>query len=204
MGYGVEQMFILLRSSLSNIKAGDVVVFSPVSMDLERNFIYNEHYCIRDFREGYSVERLPAFRDGRWIFPRLRDECYLLETMVLSSYRLPLGTLYQWYKKTVTHDSIIDNADQIFAQAAQLTRKQGAIFLLVFLTTPAECRTRTFDVDIYPLSAPFLSLMPYCPSKIEVLDQLAFPKDAHWSAFGNRWAAHALEDLLRTQSLALR
>ena len=203
IGYGIGQMFIHFRSNLANIMTGDVVVFSPLSMDLMRNFIYKEHYCRYDYSEGYSVQRLPAFRNGRWIFPRLRDECNGLETMILTSYRLPLGTLYRWYKKTVTRDSIIDNADQIFSQAAQLTHKQGAKFLLVLLTTPAECRVQTFDVDIDQLSTPFLSLMSYCPSEIEVLDQLAFPKDLHWSAFGNRWAAQALEDLLKTQLLVL-
>ena len=147
IGYGVEQMFILFRSNLTNIKAGDVVVFSPLSMDLTRNFIYKEHYCGYAFREGYSVQRLPALRNDRWVFPRLGDECHFLETMILTSYRLPLGTLYRWYKKAVTDDAIIDNADQIFAQAAQLTQQRGAIFLLLFLTTPEECGTRTFDVN---------------------------------------------------------
>lgn len=63
---------------------------------------------------------------------------------LLGSHRLPLGTLYRWYKNALTYDAITDNADQIFAQAAQLTQKRGAILLLVFLTTPAECLTRTF------------------------------------------------------------
>ena len=197
-------MFILFRSNLTNIKAGDVVVFSPLSMDLTRNFIYKEHYCGYAFREGYSVQRLPALRNDRWVFPRLGDECHFLETMILTSYRLPLGTLYRWYKKAVTDDAIIDNADQIFAQAAQLTQQRGAIFLLLFLTTPEECGTRTFDVNIDRLSTPFLSLMPYCPSQIEMLEQLAFPTDGHWSPFGNRWAANALEDLLRTQLVVLQ
>ena len=92
----------------------------------------------------------------------------------------------------------------MLAQAAHLVRQRNAHFLLVILVTPAECKKRAFDLDVYRLKMPFESLMSFCPENSETLKSLQFSIDDHWSPDGNRWAARGLEQVLKARLPAFR
>ncbi|MFB3133969.1 MAG: SGNH/GDSL hydrolase family protein, partial [Rhodothermales bacterium] len=203
MGYSLEQMLARLRSSLDAIEPGDLIVFSPLSTDILRNFTHRVHLCQLMFRKGRfsgeSVQSVPVFRNGRWDIIQIREECGFLESLILTSYAMPIGILYRWYRDMKFGDTILDHADQILTEAARLGQQRGGHFVLVFLVTPAECERQAFAVDVHRLKMPFVSLMPFCPEDLETLKSLRFPNDGHWSPEGNRWAARALEQVLRAR-----
>ncbi len=203
MGYGLEQMLARLRSSLDAIEPGDLIVFSPLSEDILRNLIHRVHLCqlilTKGSVSGGSVQSVPVFRNGRWDIIQIREECGLLESLILTSYAMPIGILYRWYRDMKFGDTLLDHADQILTEAARLGQQRGGHFVLVFLVTPAECERQAFAVDVHRLKMAFVSLMPFCPEDPETLKSLRFPNDPHWSPEGNRWAARALEQVLRAR-----
>ncbi len=203
MGYGLAQMLARLRFNLAAIEPGDLIVFSPLSSDIRRNLIHKGHLCKLILRKGrFSgelVQSVPVFRNGRWDIIQIREECGLLESLLLASYTMPMGILYRWYRDMKFGDTILDHADQILTEAARLVQQRGGHFLLVFFVTPAECERQSFTVDVHRLKMPFVSLMPFCPEDPETLKSLRFPNDPHWSPEGNRWAARALEQVLRAR-----
>jgi len=200
IGYGIEQMFYSFNANIDNVKPGDVVVFTPISSDLKRNLIHKEYFCRFEFwrRDGYRLTHLPVYRDEQWSFPDLADNCSLVDLLYYSN-GLPVGTVFHWYMQAATHDAIIGKVDRILSRAADLAQQRGARFRVVFLVTPKECREQVFEFDLEGLRAEFDSLMPYCPTGDGALEKLKFPRDPHWSTFGNEWAAGALERVLRPE-----
>lgn len=199
VGYGIEQMLLYFRSRLRNIQRGDVVVFAPISGDLRRNFIHRAHVCTYVlYYEPDDSPSLPMWTEDGWTSVRVSDECTALEALVLNSRGL-LGRLYRWWHENKVADEILVNADRVFSQAGELAKKRGASFYVVFVTHALECEGRAFEIDIAKLKTPFTSLLPYCPDDKQALRRLHFPSDYHWTSEGNRWAAHALERILRAE-----
>lgn len=199
MGYGLDQMLLRLEDSLDEIDPGDVVVFAPLSWDLNRNLVFKTAVCETTLGWRGTESRLPLWRDGDWAFVRPRDSCGRAETLLAAYPHLPVGRLYYWYRSYALADAIIERSDRIFAAAAAAARQRGARFHLVFLVTPYECGVRDFGIEIERLRTPFASLMPFCPEDPEAIRALRFPGDGHWSPEGNRWAARALESVLAEQ-----
>lgn len=199
-GYGLEQMFIRLRASARDIEPGDIVVFAPSTLDLERNLIDKTFVCGTHWENESEnpAEVYPVFRDGRWDTVRVDEECNLIETLLLHSrfHSLPLGLIYDGLRGNDFHRKIIDNADRIFAEAAKLTRRRGARFLLILLVWPQECEEKAHFVNVDLLKASHVSLMPRCPESREELARSHFPDDIHWNPEGNRWAALVLDKTL--------
>jgi hypothetical protein len=201
-GYGIEQMLLHFRSRLSNIRPNDIVVFAPLSGDLKRNFIHRAHVC--KYVLEYSHENspsLPMWTENGWVSIHVSDECSALEALLLNSSGL-LGRLYRWRHENKVTDEILRNADKVFSEAAQLAKKRSARFYVVFVTNPLECERRAFEVDIDNLKTPFASFLPYCPDDQGLRQRLHFPTNYHWTAEGNRWAAGALEEILRREFLS--
>jgi hypothetical protein len=198
-GYGIEQMLLSFRSRLSDIQPDDVVVFAPLSDDLERNFIHRAHFCKYVLEYGPNDSpSLPMWNKDGWMSVRVSDECTALEALLLHSSGL-LGRLYRWWHENKVADKILRNADKVFSEAAELAKKCGASFYVVFLTSPLDCERGAFHIDIDKLKTPFASLLPYCPDDQGMRQRLHFPTNYHWTAEGNRWAAGVLEQILRTE-----
>lgn len=198
-GYGIEQMLLYFRSRLRDIRPGDLVVFAPLSSNIERNFIHRAHVCkyVLDYGDDDSPT-FPMWTEDGWMSVRVSDECTALEALLLNSSGM-LGRLYRWRHENKMADEILRNADRVFSQAAELAEERGASFYVVFVPNPLECERRAFEVDIAKLKTAFMSLLPYCPGDTQACRRLHFPTDYHWTAEGNRWAAGVLERILRTE-----
>jgi len=197
-GYGIEQMLFYFRSRLRDTQPGDVVVFAPLSEDLKRNLIHGS-VCqsVLDYQRKDSPT-FPMWTEDGWVIVRVSDECTALEALLVDSPGL-LGRLYRWRHEKKVADEILRNADRVFSQAAELAKKRGASFYVVFMPNPLECARSAFGVDIAKLKTPFTSLLPYCPRDKQSLRRLHFPSDYHWTSEGNRWAAHALDRIMRAK-----
>lgn len=196
-GYGLELMYLRMTEFVEEIEPGDLVVFSPTSIDLHRGWPARSRPCGMLLQAG-SPAAFPRVQNGRVDYLEIRDECdFLLEALLLNTtFDFSIGRLYKAWRREADHEAILAAADDIFGQARRLAEERGARFQLLFLPMPVECERRDHALDLSALETPFLSLLQYCPSGRERIDALRFPTDSHWSPVGNAWAADALYQAL--------
>jgi hypothetical protein len=79
--------------------------------------------------------------------------------------------------------------------ARGIADQRGALFLLIFLVYPDECRTKAFDVDLSLLETKFLTVLPYSSRRRS--DGADAVRDGRSTdAEGHRWTATAVLDIL--------
>jgi hypothetical protein len=190
MAYGLEQMLLRLRAAKEAIQPGDVVVFSPVSLDLMRNLIAKDFVCFLHYKNYSKVETFPWWDGSTWRPTRIVDHCPHGDLPLALLQRRLLGS--QSEEKAA---ALVENADRIFRMAKAIADERGAVFQLVFLVYPDECLNRSFDFDLSLLETEFTTLMPYCQDD-HAMARMRFPTDRHLTPEGQRWAAMALLDTL--------
>jgi hypothetical protein len=191
MAYGLEQMFLRFQAAGDAIRPGDIVVFSPVSLDLTRNLIAKDFVCFLHDKNYSKFETYPAWDGAGWRAARIADYCPRGD--------LPLALVQRFLlaRQSANKSALLaENADRIFRMAEALALERGAAFQLVFLVYPDECRNRSYDFDLSLLETPFTSLMPYCLDE-GAMARMRFETDRHLTPEGHRWAAMALLDILR-------
>lgn len=75
MAYGLEQMLLRLRGAQDAIQPGDVVIISPVSLDLTRNLIAKDFVCFLHYKNYSTVETFPLWDGSTWRPARIGDHC---------------------------------------------------------------------------------------------------------------------------------
>jgi hypothetical protein len=191
MAYGLEQMFLRFRAAQDGIQPGDIVVFSPVSLDLTRNLIAKDFVCFLHDKNYSKFETYPAWDGTGWRAARIADHCPRGD--------LPLALVQRFLlaRHSAEKSAVLaENADRIFRMAEALADERGAAFQVVFLVYPDECRNQSFDFDLSLLATTFTSLMPYCLDD-GTMARMRFETDRHLTPEGHRWAAMALLDILR-------
>jgi hypothetical protein len=191
MAYGLEQMFLRFRAARDEIQPGDIVVFSPVSLDLTRNLIAKDFVCFLHDKNYSKFETYPAWNGTDWEAARIADHC--------PQGDLPLALVQRSLLARHSADKsavLAENADWIFRTAKALAEERGAAFQVIFLVYPDECRNQAFDFDLSLLETTFTSLMPYCLDD-GAMARMRFETDRHLTPEGHRWAAMALLDTLR-------
>jgi hypothetical protein len=191
MAYGLEQMFLRLRAARDEIQPNDVVVFSPVSLDLVRNLIAKDFVCFLYDKNYSKVATYPWWDGSAWRPTRIADHC--------PHGDLPLALLRRFLlarqSKQITA-VLAGNADRVFRMAKAVADERGAAFQVIFLVYPDECRRRSFDFDLSLLETKFSTLMPYCLDD-RAMARMRFPTDRHLTPEGHRWAAMALLAILK-------
>jgi hypothetical protein len=143
MAYGLEQMFLRLRAEKDKIQPGDVVIFSPVSLDLTRNLIAKDFVCLLHEVNYSRVETYPWWDGSVWRAERIADYC--------PEGDLPLALLQRFLlalRSAQENAALAENADRIFQMAQALAEEREAVLQVIFLVYPDECRTKTFDFDL--------------------------------------------------------
>lgn len=199
IGYSLEQMLLALARYRDQIEPGDMVLFTPLSDDLERGLPGRSYVCGGLIRSEGN-ETFPLLEaDGTWRQARLEDECSFLFDSVLANSPLPVGfgALWRSWRTGSGHQAMIDNADRIFAAAETIARQEGASFHVVFLASPDECANGRLAFDLADLETPWHSFLEACPEHREEALELRFPFDGHWNAAGHAWAAATLLETLR-------
>jgi hypothetical protein len=194
IGYSLEQMYLALERYADQVTPGDLVIFAPISADLERSLVGKLYVCGGMIRTEAN-EVFPKLEDGRWVYQPLADTCNLLLDSILANSPLPIGfgSLYRYLHHQATLPAMIANADAVFALAEQRVAEGEAEFMVVFLATPDECARGTPDVELTGLTTPHHSLLSSCP---ESPAAIRFPHDDHYDPDGHAWAADAVHRLL--------
>ena len=196
IGYSLEQMHLALEAHLDRVERGDVVIFAPISADLERSLVGRLYVCGGMIR-AEANEVFPRLADGRWVYEDLRMSCNFVLDSLLANSPLPIGfgQLYRQHHQRATYPAMIANADAIFDLTARLVATRGASLLVVFLATPEECARGAPDIDLTPLRTPHHALLPFCPPAAESAS-IRFPHNGHYNPRGHAWAAEAVHRIL--------
>jgi hypothetical protein len=190
MAYGLEQMFLRLRAARDEIHPGDIVIFTPVSLDLTRNLIAKDFVCFLHDKNYSKFETYPLWDGTGWRAARIADDCPRGDLPLALAQRFLLAR-HSAQKSAL----LAENADRIFRMAKALADERGAAFHLIFLVYPDECRNQAFDFDLTLLDTTFTSMMPYCLDD-GAMARMRFESDRHLTPEGHRWAAMALLDIL--------
>ena len=196
IGYSLEQMYLALERYADEIRQGDLVVFAPISADLERSLVGRLYVCGGMIR-AEANEVFPRLDGDRWVYEPLSEACNFVLDSVLANSPLPIGfgQLYRQHHQRATYPKMIANADAIFELTKRLVAARGADLLVVFLATPEECARGALDIDLRPLATPHRSLLPFCPPAEEAAS-IRFPRNGHYNARGHAWAADAVHQIM--------
>ena len=197
-GYGLDQMYLSLEQNLDQIDEGDIVLFTPISNDLQRNLIAKTHVCMIYLTEPDGQHAYPKFKDGAWRTVSLEQECNYFWDSILGNALWPisLGGFYRSWRLHSIREELITHADRIFNDAQDLVGRRGATLQTIFLATPEECELGRHSMDLSTLEAPAEFLIDDCPNDIKDARSLRFDHDRHYNAKGHLWAAEAIHKRL--------
>lgn len=187
-GYGIVQMFQLFLDVEHRIQPGDVVIFSPVSEDIEKNikdfwFPYLVH-----FTNVLSVDDYPYYENGAVKTVPLRMG--LFTTLKLLAFQAPFTqNFWRHLNKKLVPDTTREALDMM-QRVKEKTEERGGKFALIFLPTIEQCLTRRYQPDISGFD--YFDIMRYFPSQKSELGTLKLTRDKHWNAGGHRLAARAI------------
>ena len=191
MGYGIEQMYSRFLDLESELGPADLVVFTPTSQDLKRNFkdFYSHHWV---FLTATYVERYPFYRDGELTSIDARDPW--LRFKALFFYGFSRSVVRFFYHVWTSPDTTSECVEMITDIRAR-SEARGARFALFFLPQTKERRRGRYEEDISYFD--YFDVMEYFPEDRRALESLEIPgSDTHWSRAGHEIAARAIVETL--------
>lgn len=193
MGYGIAQQLQRLMELEGHVAPGDLVLFAPISRDLERSFKYFRYPGRFLFRESRgSVQVFPDLREGELVTAAL-DTPWNRAKALLYHARFT-GPGLQRVHQALVPPRVVDEARTMLEIAREIARRRGASFELLFLPHPEECLVGRYRVDVSGFA--FRDLMGFFPSDAGGVDGIRFPSDSHWNARGHAMAARAIVESL--------
>ncbi len=199
--YGLPQELQRLVELQDRVQPGDLVLFTPISNDIERTlpeFAYLSRFLFGRMAKR-RVEACPDLRDGELVTARLDTPSNRVKAILYHAKYTgaSIRRIAHWLWPPHT----AEDAHIIVELARGVAQRHGARFALLFLPTPEECGAGAYRVDVSPFDVPDLrSGFPRDPAE---LARIRFGRDGHWNARGHELAARAIvETLTRTGALA--
>jgi hypothetical protein len=196
LGYGIVQMYQRFLNMEDRIKPGDLIVFTPLSQDIERNLKdFYMPYLLSFFYE--KLEYYPAYDHGVVRSYKLKNNIFnFLKLLVLKApYTGNVWTsIYKKFIPDTTKEAI-----EIMNIVRERTEARGGRFYLFFLPNIEECLQGRYTNDTAGFD--YFDIMRYFPSQKKELDRIRFKYDKHWNVHGHEIAAKAIIETLRDKGL---
>jgi len=193
MGYGIPQMVQRFLDVQNHIQPGDVVVFTPLSRDIERNlkdFMFPAQFIFKD--SIIKVENYPYFNGDTLQAVQLDTPYNRIKALLF--YAPFSGNNTRFLYRLLTRYDTTADAQKMLNTVKSITEAKGAHFVLIFLPRRNE-RINGYDVDISGFD--YLDIMPFYPSKKADLNKLKIEGDGHWNRLGHEITARAILETLR-------
>lgn len=198
-GHGLVQMYGRLRALRERLQPGDLVVFAPISDDLQRSLHDMAYVSQLLFRgQGRSVH-FPRYESGRLEAVRIESPWNRLRALL---FHAPLSEgLHRFVHRAITGSwqRSVAEARAAIEDARALCAQREVGFLLVFLPRAKELLRGRYEVDVS--SFDYVELRPFFPRDEAEIAKLRFPDDNHWSPRGHEIAAGALVAVLLERGL---
>lgn len=200
MGYGIAQEVQRLVELADRIQPGDRVVFTPISVGVERSlehFAHPSRYLFR--QEKGRISGYPTLRHHQLVVAPFDTPGNRLRALLYNARFTGPGLQRLHHLLSPPHT--IENTRELMQIARRISEERGARFGWLFLPQPRECLADGYRVDLTGLE--FRDLKRFCPSDPEGVQSIRFPEDPHWNARGHALAARAVvETLLESGLLA--
>ncbi|MCC7202143.1 MAG: SGNH/GDSL hydrolase family protein [Nitrospirae bacterium] len=187
LGYGIVQMFQRFLNMEDRIKSGDMIIFTPLSQDIERNMKdFYMPYLLSFFYE--KLEYYPSYDNGVIRPCKLENNMFNLFKLLILKAPYTGNFWTAIYKKTIPDTT--KEAIGIMDIIRERTEARGGKFYLFFLPNLEECLRGKYTNDISGFD--HFDIMLYFPSKWKELEKIKFENDRHWNVRGHEIAARAI------------
>jgi lysophospholipase L1-like esterase len=198
MGYGFAQMYQRFLAVESQLKPGDIVIFTPLSRDIERNFkdfMFPSQFVFNE--SEIQVDSYPYYDQGTIKYTRLHSLINKFKTLLFNAQYT--GKNFQFLYRILTQPDTTSEAQEMLNQAKLLTEARGAKFLLIFLPRRTEASRGDYEFDISGFQ--YHDIRTYFPSNDSEIARIGFAEDSHWNRLGHELAAMAIVDTLIQEQL---
>ena len=190
-GYGLTQMYGRFLNIQAEIKAGDIVLFTPISKDLLRSykdFAVPGHYLFSDD----TIKFYPYFDNGMIKVARLDTFGNRIKALL---FHAPLtGNVSRKIHRAILRDIDYKDAGEMFSLINNEVSKRKATFHLYFLPQIKDLVRGRYKYDVSRYE--YLDIWNYFPPGPLAQEQIGFPDDGHWNCRGHEIAAYAIVDTL--------
>lgn len=194
MAYGLPQMVGRFQELLPDLRAGDRVVFTPLSTDLRRNmkdFTFPAQFIFQDAL--VRVEHMPDWNTQRGALEPvpLRSAFNTVQALLVNAKNL--GRAFTKLRRLGQPDTTIE-ARAMLAWVGQEVEKRGGRFAVLFPPTPREVEAGAYEEGIAPL--PVIPVWePFVQAGMG--KRVELERDVHWNGEGHRITAGILARTLR-------
>ena len=196
--YGIVQMFQRFLNTEGRIKPGDLIIFTPLSDDIQRNIKDFYFPYFHFFSKRIHFDRYPFFDKGTIQYHTMEKSFSNTFKVLVFGAPVTGGLWHSLYKKNIPHTA--QEAREMLRIIKSRTESRGARFALFFLPETGECLNGSYLVDISAFD--YFDIRHFFPSDEEGLDTLRFgEKDGHWKVQGHEIAARAVVETLRNNKI---
>lgn len=191
MGYGITQMYQRFLNMQDKIEPGDIIIFTPLPEDINRNakeFVVPAQYIFRDSLT--NVEHYPYFDNGELSYITL--DTLFNRFKALLFYAPFTGKNFQFIHQTLTRADTTADSVEMLNTIKSITEARGGQFILFFLPHPSELRQGRYDEDLSAFE--YHDVMAFYPTDNEQVENITLP--GHWNRTGHQITASAIVDTL--------
>jgi hypothetical protein len=198
MGYGIVQMFQRFLNIEDLIVPGDLVIFTPLSEDIERQMNHPiANFLVTAF-VTVDFEAYPIFDNGAIKYRKIENTSFN-KFKALPFVAPYTGKFWSFLYSRVFMPDLTKQSIEMVKIIKQKTERRGGLFVLIFLPRTAECEKGSYLMDISGFS--YYDIMQFFPSDKEELDKLRFMHDGHWNVKGHKIAARAIVETLVNENV---
>lgn len=197
-GYGIVQMFQRFLNNEHRIQKGDLVIFTPISVDIERNL----KDFIRPFHSFFRFDTRSRIPYPNFVNNEVQSSAMINNVWARIKF-ISLKSNYTGYflnklRKLWIPDTRKE-AQRMMEIAKTKTEERGGTFALIFLPEPGECRTGKYNVDLSGFD--YFDVLNFFPKNLDRIKQIHFSFNDHWNTKGNALAAQAVVATLVREQL---
>ena len=189
-GHGITQIYARFLQRKSRIRRGDIVLFTFIADDINRN--WRDFVFVSRMLFGKKpIKKFPVYEDGEI---RLQDaDSWVQRGKAVVVHAPWLGSLFAPLLVPPRHEAL-DDAAEMIARVRQETESRGATFLLVQLPTGGELQGKP-ALDCARLGA--IDIRERFGKDATARQKYFLAEDdGHYSAEGHRLVAGILRDEL--------
>jgi lysophospholipase L1-like esterase len=197
-GYGIVQMFQRFLLLKDQIKSGDLVIFTPIAIDIERNLKDFFLPYRQKFTNIMMLENFPFFDKGVITSRKMENNFYNKLKLSAIGARYT-GFIFRSIRNRFIPDTTKESQEMIKIIERE-TKLKGGRFVLFFLPVPEECTNGKYSVDISGFN--YFDIKHFFPSEEKEIYKLRISKEnVHYNIRGHEIIAKAIVETLKNERI---
>jgi hypothetical protein len=196
MGYGITQMFKRFLDLEAFINAGDLVIFTPISDDINRHVNHpGAVFVMNSFRNLVPIDTYPVYDKGVIKIKDIKMESSFSKKIKAVPFIAPYtGMIWGFLYNKIFLADVKKQAIEMIEIVRQKIENRGGKFLLIFLPIRNERLNHAYNEDISGFH--YFDIIQFFPFHEKELDNLFFDYDKHYNVNGHELVAKAIVETL--------